>query len=169
MVDAASSTLNEPLMLDTHSHLRQRLDAETRLDLETGCLVWQGATTKKGYGRFRAGGPKLLAHRVAWEVFKGPIPEGLCVLHKCDNPPCCAVDHLFLGTKTINRLDCVTKGRQSRGETHGTVKLTESQVLEVRVLYATGLYTQQQLADARGVSQTLISAVVRREIWGHVK
>lgn len=84
--------------------------------LDTPCLEWTGCRIEDGYGRkitgSRKGGRRLvLVHRWVWEKEFGPIPEGLCVLHRCDNPPCINLDHLFLGTLSDNALDRETKGR----------------------------------------------------------
>jgi hypothetical protein len=79
-----------------------------------GCWVWTGSLGAKGYGRIGSGArgaPTLLAHRVAWGFKHGPIPDGLFVCHKCDNPPCVNPEHLFLGTNRDNILDCMSKGR----------------------------------------------------------
>lgn len=84
---------------------------------ENGCLEFEGSRNRKGYGQIqsgRRGGGALLAHRAAWEAVNGPIPDGLFVCHKCDNPPCCNVDHLFLGTNVDNMRDMKEKGRQPR-------------------------------------------------------
>lgn len=83
------------------------------------CWLWTGATDEKGYGKLnrgeqafgQAGGPIAMAHRVAWELTYGPIPDGLNALHKCDTPPCVRPDHLFLGTLAENNDDMWTKGR----------------------------------------------------------
>ena len=76
------------------------------------CWVWTGRTNKNGYGIFTIGhSKKVLAHRQAWEFEYGPIPEGMKVLHKCDNPPCCNTNHHFLGTQADNVKDAKSKGR----------------------------------------------------------
>ncbi len=76
------------------------------------CWPRTGWHDRIGYGRFRIGDQQLLAHRVAWMLDTGElIPEGMCVLHHCDNPPCCNRRHLFLGTQADNMADCVKKGR----------------------------------------------------------
>ena len=75
------------------------------------CLVWDGARSDYGYGHIVWEGKVLNTHKVAWELAHGPVAERLLVCHHCDNPPCCRVEHLFLGTKSINALDCIDKGR----------------------------------------------------------
>ena len=79
-----------------------------------GCWTWAGSKTRQGYGCIGSGGkyaPVVKAHRVSWELNRGPIPQGLCVLHHCDNPSCVNPNHLFLGTVRDNWNDAITKGR----------------------------------------------------------
>jgi len=78
------------------------------------CWIWNGCHYRHGYGQTSIDGKHLLAHRVAWALEHGPIPEGLHVLHKCDNPPCVRHHHLFLGTRSDNMRDCVQKGRHPK-------------------------------------------------------
>jgi hypothetical protein len=80
--------------------------------MPNGCLEWGGSSTKAGYGRLRLDGKIHLAHRVAWKLANGPIPDSLDVLHHCDNPPCCDAEKcLFLGTQADNNADRHAKGR----------------------------------------------------------
>jgi hypothetical protein len=81
----------------------------------TGCLEWTGYASRRGYGQITIKGLPVGTHRLAWELAKGPIPDGLCVCHSCDNPPCCNVEHLFLGTHAANAADRSAKGR-SKGQ-----------------------------------------------------
>lgn len=76
----------------------------------SGCWEWDGATTGHGYGIVRHDGQAQLAHRAAYELWVGPIPENTAVCHHCDNPLCCRPDHLFLGTKADNNRDAMQKG-----------------------------------------------------------
>lgn len=137
----------------------------------TGCWLWVAACVEDGYGVIRHQGKNLKAHRVSWELHNGPIPEGMCVCHHCDNPPCVRPDHLFLGTPADNNADMLRKGRGMgpRGSLSGWAKLNEEKVRQIRSLYASGEYTQKQLALMFGVVHTVISRVVRREIWVFVE
>jgi hypothetical protein len=87
-----------------------------KVEKTDGCWLWTGATDRRGYGKiFDGAGKLLIASRVAHELCIGPIPDGLCVLHKCDNPPCVNPDHLFLGTFGDNTQDMLAKGRNRNG------------------------------------------------------
>jgi len=87
-------------------------------DPATGCVNWTGALQSQGYGLFSFRGRMMLAHRAAYEAANGPIPDGLLLMHACDNPRCCNPAHLTPGTDQDNKADCVAKGRQSKGEAH---------------------------------------------------
>lgn len=89
----------------------QELNRRGAVNSNTGCIEYQGARQNGGYGVTTFTGKKKLAHRLSWEFNRGEIPKGICVLHKCDNPPCFNVEHLFIGTKKDNRLDQIKKGR----------------------------------------------------------
>ena len=87
----------------------------SKVEEQDGCLVFKSYYDRDGYGRYRLDGgrsaPKIKAHRAAWILTHGEIPEGMFVLHKCDNPPCVNPEHLFLGTPKDNMIDMVRKGR----------------------------------------------------------
>ena len=101
----------------------------------SGCWLWFGGYGQKGHGVFRGhGGRQIQAHRFQWEFIFGSIPEGLWVLHKCDNPPCVNPEHLFLGTCQDNHDDMIRKGRKvvPIGEAHPKTQLTNQDVLNIR-------------------------------------
>lgn len=133
------------------------------------CWEWIGAVTrkKKGYGRINENGKMRVAHRVAYELCIGPIPEGMRVLHSCDNSRCVNPDHLFLGTQQDNMIDCSKKDRlnSKRGEGHHAAKLTREDVQKLRLLYPTGRYTQVQLAKMFGVTRENIQLILYRKAW----
>jgi len=141
----------------------------------SGCLEWQGCKDGCGYGLIRIGGKNHRVHRVAWQIAHGAIPDGLNVLHHCDNPTCSdAINegHLFLGTAADNAHDRDRKGRDGdlHGEKNGSAKLTETDVLEIRRIYVPGSHEFGQLALARRfrVHQAQIWRVLHREAWQHV-
>lgn len=86
---------------------------------DTSCWTWQGGKHRRGYGHAHAMGRQWQAHRLAWTLFRGPIPAGSCVCHACDNPPCVNPSHLFLGSHGDNMQDAVVKGRMASGDHHG--------------------------------------------------
>lgn len=129
------------------------------------CWEWQGRRDASGYGHFSDDGLKWRAHRAAWVLTYGPIPEGLCVCHHCDNPACCNPDHLFLGTHTDNIADAAHKGRMNRGERNPNSKLTEEDVLDIHLMEATGKWSRKGLAEKYGVSQGTISKILSGELW----
>lgn len=85
-----------------------------------GCTEWVACRNRQGYGEVTIEGRLYKAHRVSWRIHKGPVPQDMLVLHKCDNPPCVNPDHLFLGTHADNAIDCKIKGRSpdNSGEKH---------------------------------------------------
>lgn len=134
-------------------------------DPVTGCRNWQAAVFPYGYGLFRLNHKNWLAHRVAWILTNGAIPNDRIVCHKCDNPPCCNPDHLFLGTFSDNSRDRDQKGRRTIliGEKHGRAKLTDSEAEEIKK----SSKTQYELARQYNVSQSLVSLIRRGERRKH--
>lgn len=145
------------------------------------CWEWQGAQGNRGHGRTMHYAPDgtriwIAAHRLAWELTHGPIPDGLFACHHCDNPPCCNPAHLFLGTAADNTWDMVTKGR------HGSVRIPAEQVAEIRRRYDRHAFVQlsrsgvpnkggrmrsnaRELAAEFGISESYLKTLV----WGHFR
>lgn len=147
--------------------IKERLEQYSRLKVDTGCIEWFGDAHDSGYGKIWLNGRTELAHRASWEeANKQSIPEGLCVLHKCDNPACINPEHLFLGTDADNVADMDAKGRRviSRGEKIWGAKLKEA---DIPLILNDGR-TQREIAADYGVSQSLIGLIKRGEIWRHV-
>lgn len=137
------------------------------------CWEWQGYRASSGHGRvslgFSAKGERLRdgAHRWAWVLTNGPIPDGLCVCHRCDNPPCCNPVHLFLGSHAENQRDRHEKGRDARGSRHGIARLNELQVCGIMARYLQGKQ-QNHIAAEYGVSPNTICRIVNRTVWQHI-
>lgn len=135
------------------------------------CWTWTGWCEKSGGGHGRiakngTGAGMMGAHVAAWIVTFGPVPDGLFVCHKCDNPPCCNPSHLFLGTNADNMADMVAKGRQRSlcGEDNATAKLTAAQVDEIRRRVAAG-DRQVDVAADFGIIQAHVSRIKRGASW----
>lgn len=135
---------------------------------ETACWLWRGeARHLFGYGAFHpAHGQTEGAHRVAFEIMNGPIPDGMAVCHHCDNPPCCNPAHLFLGTPGDNVRDAQTKGRSATGERNGASKLAVEDVVAIRAVY--GHFAQADIARRYGVSAQTIANIAKRKKWAHI-
>lgn len=131
------------------------------------CWAWAGCIATNGYGRLYVPPRRAphYAHRVAYQLFHGPIPKGLFVCHKCDNPPCCNPDHLFLGTPYENTRDAWLKGRVRRGDSHRSAKLTSKQVIEIRRRYAAGGVLQEQLAIEYGMAPAHVCGILTGKFW----
>lgn len=137
----------------------------SKVKISDGCWEWTAATDHCGYGRFGIRGRNRLAHRVSFCIHVGPVPEGMCVLHRCDNPPCVNPDHLFLGTQKDNMRDRDSKRRTPSGESHAKSPLTWADVAEIRRRYAAGGCSLNALAREFGVTNQSISKIVLRKSW----
>lgn len=141
------------------------------VEIGSGCWEWNGYRGPKGYGKFGlTPSSTVLAHRFAWEQEHGPIPEGMCVLHRCDNPPCVNPAHLFLGTLGDNNNDMRAKGRgtdppRRTGEQSPSARLTASQVAEIRGRFHPRVVTQKMLASEFDVSVHTVAAIVQGRLW----
>ncbi len=143
----------------------------------TGCWLWEGRSMPRGYGmwtipmRFREHGKAdaMLAHRAAFSLANGDVPDDMNVCHRCDQPACVNPDHLFLGTQADNMADMARKGRANRtgggmGEAHGMAKLTE---VAVRAIISDER-SHRKIASAHGISKTLVGMIKRRQTWRHL-
>ena len=149
------------------------------------CWIWTGGATREGYGKTSVGYASIRAHRLAWTFFAGPIPDGMNVLHHCDNPPCVRFhpEHLFLGTTAQNVADRNQKGRDARGdgngarlhperlargERQGRARLTATMVSAIRSAETQIPGTRRALALRFGVSEATIQQVISGKTWAHV-
>ncbi|MCK9496739.1 MAG: HNH endonuclease [Dehalococcoidia bacterium] len=134
------------------------------------CWVWT-ASRNKGYGQFNRDGRPVPAHRVSYELAHGPVPDGLFVMHRCDNRACVRPEHLAPGTPAENTADMDNKGRRINvpqvGESHGCARLTEEEVIEIRRRVSTGEKSRLVAADY-GVSRETVSAIKTGRLWKHL-
>jgi len=131
------------------------------------CWLWNAGKTPNGYGHLKVNQVQYLAHRYSWLLHKGEIPDGLCVLHKCDVKECVNPDHLWLGTKGDNWRDCIAKGRHNpgaKGERCWKAKLTTVQVRSIRQRYLVE-HNQSALAREFGVTSGTICRIVNNTGW----
>lgn len=141
------------------------------------CWVWTSGKDLRGYGCFnKAPGEATRAHRYSWAITVGPVPDGLSVLHRCDERACVRPDHLFLGDQGDNMRDMAAKGRQwvqlnperhFRGEQHPNAALTETSVIEARRRHAAG-ESFGAIARNLGVNRSSVARAVLRKSWKHV-
>lgn len=142
----------------------------SKIDSSGDCFQWQGVIVQPdGYGQFFVNGKRLKAHRAMFELANGPIPEGMCVCHRCDNPQCVNPDHLFLGTHQDNMEDRHAKGRSAgpKGTLNHKAKVTEEDVRRIRSLAESGKGCVE-LSQMFPIAASTIQKIVRRDTWTHV-
>jgi len=117
--------------------IRDRFLSKTK-QLENGCWSWSGSFFSSGYAQFWQGKKARKASRVSWELFRGEIPVGLYVLHRCDNKECVNPDHLHLGDHSQNMREASERGRHHSGPRHYAFRRTEELTNKVRELRRSG-------------------------------
>jgi hypothetical protein len=149
-----------------------RADVLTRFERKceripmAGCWIWLGTVSNMGHGRFMNGDGEVVgAHRVSYELFVGPIPDGAFICHKCDVPSCVNPSHLFAGTQADNMRDCAAKGRRARGRKHHWAVLTDEQVRAIRLDRRMG----KEIGPEYGVTAACVWAIKRGDRWGWMK
>lgn len=137
---------------------------------ERGCIEWVGGTTgKSGYGYFRVGEQKFLAHRIAYLTGVGEFDERLIIMHSCDNRACVNPMHLMPGTQSENMVDAVTKKRllHYKGEKNAAAKLNDSDIPLIRERLLTGI-CMRTVAKEFGVGKSTIFRIAHNRLWAHV-
>lgn len=163
--------------VDGHRSPPERFWASVAQGGPDDCWLWQGKVNKRrmGYGVLKWRTKEKRAHRVAYELTHGAIPDGMMVLHKCDTPPCCNPSHLFLGTAADNCRDACAKGRakfdhlphgHNKGERNGMARLTRAQVDRIKAFVPKKRGDLAALAREMGVSQGTIARARSGETWG---
>lgn len=132
-----------------------------------GCRLWTAGASGDGYGAFKVEGRQVGAHRQAWILTFGPVPDDIKVLHHCDTPLCCEPPHLFLGTHADNMRDMTLKLRGPNGEHNPKAKLTEDDVRAIRLRWSEG-EGQTALAAEYGVKVVAVWRLINGWTWKHV-
>lgn len=162
-------------IIKRNSSLHDRLWAKIDRGEPDACWLWIAGNRVKGYGYITCGGDsrngKIRAHRAVWADVNGPIPDGMVVRHKCDNPGCCNPEHLILGTHADNVHDRCARGRSRHlvGEANAASVLTEDQVRLIRSADLSKWGSQTALARQLGVSQPNVNAVLANKTWRHIQ
>lgn len=136
---------------------------------DNGCVEFMGCRDACGYGRINKDGKLVRIHRETWIKERGEIPEGMCVCHKCDNPPCINIEHLFLGTHKENMVDKKSKGRNANtnGEKNPSSKLKSEDIPEIRSRIMSG-ETCYGIAKDYGVTGEAILSIKHERTWNSV-
>jgi hypothetical protein len=150
-------------ILNSREILERKFSVKVSKQGDEKCWLWIGGKTSDGYGMLDVNSKKYYAHRLSYELYRGPIPKGLCVCHHCDNPSCVNPSHLFLGSKGDNIRDCVSKGR--RGNCNK--KLTSEKVVEIREMRKKGM-SLRKIASMFGIHNQTVHNVVTRKHWKEV-
>lgn len=162
-------TVRHGLKTDDLLGAQEWIRKNTIINPENGCWEWKRCRNHKGYGHFHWGKIQI-ASRAAAVAFLGfDASSKLLVCHKCDNPPCCNPDHLFIGTHRDNMRDMERKGRsnKNRGNEHHLCKYTEKSVIKLREMVRHGSKIKEA-AKALGIGKSSAYMIIRRKIWTHV-
>lgn len=149
--------------------LGHRVPLDTRIARRTrrtptGCLEWTSYIASHGYPMLNIDGSMRRASRVLWAAAHGAIPDGLLVMHTCDNPACVEIAHLKLGTHKDNTQDMLAKGRGAKGERAGAAKLTQAAVADIR----TSGSSTAELSAKYSISKSQIRRVKNGDYWRNV-
>lgn len=131
------------------------------------CWEWQGSIAGVGYGKVVVEGRQVYSHRLAWEVTRGPIPQGVQIRHVCDNRRCVNPGHLVDGSFYDNMQDAIDRNRFRHNEQHWNAKLTADDVRMIRELASAGI-RHQMIADNYGVCRSAVTNIVNRKAWRQV-
>jgi len=145
----------------------EMLAERSKLNPDNGCIEWMNSRGRGGYGLFELNGKMHMAHKLSYQTHIGPVPDGLFVLHSCDNARCINPDHLHIGTHEDNMREMVERNRSVRGEKHALSKLTTESVLRIVEGIKSGM-TTIELASEFNICRTTVSSIMQGTIWPHV-
>ena len=147
---------------------KERIEQNVVRVPESGCWIWDGAVSSSGYGKLRSKYTQHTAHKVSYEVFKGPIQPGKYVCHHCDVRACVNPEHLFLGSPKENQQDMAKKMRHAYGDKNGNSKLSEDQAKSILSMRNSGK-TKTSVGDAFGVSRVAVAKIWSGALWPHLQ
>lgn len=148
--------------------VERRLRSKVSPPNGSGCMLWTGCVNNAGYGIISVNRRARLAHRVAFMIKNGDIAPWMAVCHRCDNPPCCNPDHLFVGSSMENTADMFKKGRaKAGGSVAGSALLSQESVLEIRRLYREG-WSCPKIGKKTGVSRFVAWATATGRRYANV-
>ncbi len=133
------------------------------------CWLWTGCVERNGYGRLQVNRVRWMPHRLSYFLAHGDIPDGLCVLHSCDNTLCVNPSHLRTGTAADNTADKVSKGRHCQGETVGTSRFTETDIREMRRLRQEENLPYHAIGERYSTDAGTAWQICTRRSWKHVE
>lgn len=146
--------------------IREKFLSKTHISDE-GCWPWLASFSTNGYGQMRVGNTMERAHRISYRLYKGDIPADTCVMHSCDNIKCVNPAHLSLGSiqDNIDDREQKRRGRRIHGSANAMSKLTDKEVWQIRDLYRSGHFNQQELADLYKVARNTVSQILMFKAW----
>ncbi len=165
--------MSNPIYDSMLYYTKNRFYDKVLLPNENGCMEWQASKRDFGYGAFSLhGGFPIKAHRYSYELFNGKIPKGMHVLHKCDNPPCVAPEHLYLGTDKENSSDRIKRNRHSPppvrfGEKNNKSKLTDNDVINILKLFNSGV-SAYKVSKIYNMDKSTIQDIKSGKNWKHI-
>ncbi len=141
----------------------------SKTEHENGCWIYS-VIDCYGYGRLKINGKVVRAHRYSYELHNGEIPDNMMICHSCDTPSCVRPSHLFIGTAKDNIQDMINKGRKNvlKGEEYRHSKLTEEQVIQIRLLTAGEDISQEMIGNQFGVSRRMVNKIKNGKAWKHI-
>ena len=147
---------------------RERIEQNVVRIPESGCWIWNGAVGCRGYGKLRSNYTQHSAHKVSYELFRGPVEAGKYVCHHCDVRACVNPEHLFLGSPKDNQQDMAKKMRHAYGDKNGNSKLSEQQAKSILSLKDSG-NTKTSVGEKFGVSRVAVAKIWSGELWPHLQ
>lgn len=150
--------------------MKERFWKHVNIKSDNECWEWKGNINRSGYGQFTIRHKNYRSHRIAYDLTYDTIPDGKQVLHHCDNRKCCNPNHLFLGTNQDNMMDAKIKGKflGRDGKNNSNSKFMDFEIMEIRNLYMSGLYSYRNLSNIYKTSHSNICNIINKKSWKNI-